>query len=279
MHPVEPDGTSANPSALLQAVREVACLGGREALRHYGGPVEVEYKADASPLTLADKASHEAISEALRDLAPSLPVLSEESAEVDVPTRLGWQRFWLVDPVDGTKEFLKKSGEFTVNIALVEDGRPVLGIVYVPVTGLGYLAERGRGAWVQEGDAPARSIRVRRADIERLVVVASRDHSGPEVEALLGRLRPVERTSMGSALKFCLVAEGKADFYPRLLPTMEWDTAAAQCVVEAAGGQVLDLDGRPLSYNKPDLRNPPFLACGDPSVDWAGLARKGRERA
>lgn len=256
---------------LLADVREIAARAGREILEYHGREVPVEYKADDSPLTLADRASHQVIVDALGALTPEIPVLSEESSDEETAERRSWSRFWLVDPLDGTKEFIKQTGEFTVNIALVEGDRPMLGVVHIPVSGVTYEATRGLGARVlRPGEEPA-AIRVRRADRDRLTVVASRDHAGPRVKAFLESLEGAEVTSMGSSLKFCLVAEGKADFYPRVVPTMEWDTGAAQCIVEEAGGVLTDLDGRALRYNKECLRNPSIMTYGDRDIDWARL--------
>ena len=209
--------------------------------------------------------------------ASGIPVLSEEGDPESVD-RKGWRRFWCVDPLDGTKEFVKgsteggrASGEFTVNVALVEDGAPVLGVVHVPVQGVTYFASGG-AAWKQVGDDTPVQISTRPAPDGTLTVVASRDHAGPEVAAILDRIdaegRSVDSASMGSSLKFCLVAEGAADFYPRTVPTFEWDTAAAQAVVEAAGGGVGTREADRLTYNKDDLRNPSVFCWGDPSLDW-----------
>lgn len=264
---------SSDLAALLDAARAVAVEAGRAVLDHYVRPSPVDYKADDSPLTQADRASHALVVERLGALTPEIPVLSEEDDPGAYADRAGWARFWCVDPLDGTKEFVKKTGEFTINVALVEDGRPVLGVVHVPVLGRTYTAARGLGAFRQDGKAMPARIRVRRADPHRLTVVASRDHAGPEVAAILHAMGAagveVESASMGSSLKFCLVAEGAADLYPRTVPTMEWDTAAAQAVVEEAGGRVTTLDGRPLAYNKADLRNPSIMTAGDAALDWA----------
>ncbi len=235
---------------------------------YHRADVAVTQKDDQSPLTEADTASHDYIVRALSGVIPGCPVISEES---DPGQRAGvesLEKFWLVDPLDGTKEFIKKSGEFTVNIALIEGGRPVLGVVHCPVSGMTYSGEIGRGAWRQTMDGDAQAIQTRKTDVNALAVVASRDHAGPQVTKMLGRMPGAELASVGSSLKFCLVAEGKADVYLRDLPTMEWDTAAAQCVVEAAGGQVLTLDGRALSYQKPEMRNPAILTIGDPAFPW-----------
>ena len=256
---------------LLEQVIEVAESAGRAAMEHYGGDGPVEYKDDDSPLTLADKAAHFVIVNALQVLDPWLPVLSEESAQEEISERKSWDDFWVVDPLDGSKEFIKQSGEFTVNIARVRGGESVLGVVHAPVTGECYYATREGGAFVRRPDGELEEIFVRQADPPGLKIVASKDHAGPRVEALLQRLEGARCVSMGSSLKFCLVAEGKADFYPRLVPTMEWDTAAAQCVLEAAGGYLVDLEGRRLSYTKDALRNPSVLAYGDDSIDWIDL--------
>jgi len=254
--------------AILDEIVQIARDAGKRALEFYGQGVPVEYNADDSPLTLADKASHETIVAALDGLSVSHPVLSEESSEEETAERKSWTTFWLVDPLDGTKEFIKESGQFTVNIALVEGDEATLGVVHVPVTGVTYFAQRGAGAWVDRGNGEPESISTRTADLERPVIVASRDHAGEQVKALLERLSNAEATSMGSSLKFCLLAEGAADFYPRLAPTCEWDTGAAQCILETAGGGIVDISGERLLYNKDDLLNPSILSFGDPSVDW-----------
>lgn len=257
---------------MLTQIRRIAEEAGARILTYYADEIPVDYKADDSPLTQADRAAHHLIVDRLRAAFPEIPVLSEESDPAEIAERRSWRRFWLVDPLDGTKEFIKKTGQFTVNIALIEDGEPTLGVVYIPAQNVTYFARRGDGAFRQNGDGAAAQICVRAADPERVVVVASRDHAGPEVAAILERIAAagieVESASMGSSLKFCLVAEGAADFYPRTVPTMEWDTAAAQCVVEEAGGAVTTLDGERLRYNKESLRNPSVMAFGDADADW-----------
>lgn len=260
--------TDFNPCDHLETVREIAHAAGRRILDVYERGFQVEHKEDRSPLTEADRAAHEIITTRLETLTPDIPVLSEESAKADYVDRAGWKRFWLVDPLDGTKEFINRNGEFTVNIALIEGNRPVLGVVYVPVPALTYYACAGQGAYKQKGECAIQPARVRRFDGGKPIVVASRSHAGPETEAFLRNLGEHDVVSMGSALKLCLVAEGAADVYPRLGPTMEWDTAAAQCVVEAAGGRVTDLHRQPLVYNKPSLLNPWFLVSAAGDYDW-----------
>jgi 3'(2'), 5'-bisphosphate nucleotidase len=255
-------------SELLSEAVRIVIHAGERILEFYEEETTVEHKADLSPLTLADCAAHELICRELRRLTPQVPVLSEESAAAEIEGRHDWARFWLVDPLDGTKEFLKRTGEFTVNLALVQHGEPILGVVHVPVSRLTYFAEADGGAYRQEIGSEPRRIHTRPAHPDCLAVVASRDHAGPAVRSLLERLPGTRTLSMGSALKFCLVAEGKADLYPRDLPTMEWDTGAAQCVVEQAGGRVFDLQGQRLIYNKPSLRNPAIVTIGDPSLPW-----------
>ena len=253
----------------LEQLVDIARRAGLAILEWYDGDMGITHKADASPLTKADLASHDLINAELTRLWPEIPVLSEESADIPWETRQRWQQYWLVDPLDGTKEFINHNGEFTVNIALIKDHQPVLGIVYVPVTGICYYGARGFGAWRQANDNEATSIEVRQPATEPAVVVGSRSHANPELASQLNRLGPHELVSMGSSLKFCLVAEGQADFYPRLGPTSEWDTAAAQAVVEAADGQVVKLDGSPLAYNTKDsYLNPFFFVFGDPAKEW-----------
>jgi 3'(2'), 5'-bisphosphate nucleotidase len=261
-------------SHYLDDVRSIAAAAGDRILTVYGTDFRVAHKQDDSPLTEADRAAHDLICERLQALSPKLPVLSEEDAPEDYAARADWKRFWLVDPLDGTKEFVSRSGEFTVNIALIDNGAPVLGVVHVPVLAQTYFACRGRGAFHQLADATPQAIQSRRFDGGRPIVVASRSHAGKETAAFLQALGEHEAVSMGSSLKFCLVAEGRADVYPRLGPTMEWDTAAAQCVVEAAGGRVTDVHGQALTYNKPDLHNPWFLVSGTGDYNWSRLVPK-----
>ena len=245
----------------LEAVLDLAEEAGRAILAIYGGPVATEMKEDRTPLTAADRASHGVIEAGLRRISPDRPVLSEEGRSIPYAERVGWESFWLVDPLDGTKEFLKRNGEFTVNIALVERGSPVFGVVFAPALGALYWGTREAGAWCRRGGAAAERIGVRRPAPERgLTVVQSRSHPSPELDAYLRGMKVADAISVGSSLKFCAVAEGRADLYARFGPTMEWDTGAGQAVLEAAGGTVVDVDGAPLRYNKEDLHNPFFIA-------------------
>ena len=257
---------------LLPGVLRLVADAEKAILEVYASGHEVEYKSDESPITRADKAAHEILSAGLARLTPSIPVLSEESAEQHAYAVRGqWREFWLVDPLDGTREFISRNGEFTVNVALVRDHRPVLGVVGAPVLGITYYGAVGLGAFKLQPGQPPERIHVRAA-AQPLVVVGSRSHRGDSLDAVLMKLGAHEMRPMGSSLKFCLVAEGAADFYPRLGPTSEWDTAAAQAVVEAAGGAVTTLDGLQLRYNERDtLLNPHFLAVGDTSREWRRL--------
>ena len=235
----------------------------------YDSEFAVEHKDDDSPLTAADLAAHRCIVDGLARITPDIPVLSEEAAhEVDTATRRRWRRLWIVDPLDGTREFVKRNGEFTVNIALVEDGVAVFGVVQAPVTGVAWHGGATLGAWRREHgyDAP---MRVRAPATAPLRVAASRSHLDLRSSATIDRMGEVTLLGMGSSLKFCRMAEGGLDVYPRFAPTSEWDTAAGQCVLECAGGVVLTLDGNPLRYNtKESLLNPDFLALGDAALPW-----------
>ena len=264
--------------AVLPDLVELARKAGDAILEVYAGDFDVTEKDDQSPLTQADLASHQIISRALAGLTPETPVLSEESADIPYETRRLWAEYWLVDPLDGTKEFINRNGEFTVNIALIRGHQPVLGVVHVPVSGVSYYGARGEGAFKREGDSAPVSISTRAPAAEKAVVVGSRSHANPMLAKCLESIGPFELVSMGSSLKFCLVAEGSADLYPRLGPTSEWDTAAAQAVVEAAGGAVVGMEGDPLPYNcKDDYLNPWFLVFGDLNANWQQRLRTALE--
>ena len=251
---------------LLQGVIQLVHQAGDAILPFWRADVAVIAKADDSPVTAADLAAHHVLLDGLTALDSSIPVLSEEDANIAQDVRAGWSRWWLVDPLDGTKEFICGSEEFTVNVALIEHGRVVFGVVSMPTSGRCYYGGADLGAWRAEGDKVER-INVRTAPPvgEPLTVVASRRHSSPAQEQLLAglseHLGDLKLTSAGSSLKFCLLAEGAADCYPRLAPTSQWDTAAAQGVLEGAGGVVLQLDGQPFTYPaRASLLNDSFLA-------------------
>ncbi|MDY6828815.1 MAG: 3'(2'),5'-bisphosphate nucleotidase CysQ [Pseudomonadota bacterium] len=268
---------------LLGPLVEISEAAGSAILEIYNtcGDIEVQSKGDDSPLTRADLAAHHLIVDRLAALTPELPILSEESGEIPAEQRAGWTRYWLVDPLDGTKEFINRNGEFTVNIALIDQGAPVLGVVHVPVKGTTYTGVKGAGATCRDASGGLQPIQVRPLSprlqsSQPVVVVGSRRHGADALDACIEKIRAevgeVELTSMGSSLKICLVAAGEADLYPRLAPTCEWDTAAAQAVLEAAGGQVTDIHHQPLRYNqKAELLNPFFYCIGDPGFGWAAV--------
>ncbi len=272
-------------SVNLDDVVKIAVEAGREVMKIYERDFNVEYKEDASPLTEADLHANEIICSGLKRVWPQIPILSEENREIPYEERREWEFFWCIDPIDGTKEFIKKSGEFTINIALVHKDTPVLGVVFAPAIGTIYYSKRGSGAWrasvdeewsLKEGSKKRLPLVVsdsKGAGKEGLVVVASKSHLNEETEMFIASLEEVNgrvvRISKGSSLKLLMVAEGTADIYPRLGPTMEWDTAAADAVVRESGKRVLNADGvvdakglegsRPLSYNKRNLLNPWFV--------------------
>lgn len=263
---------TGTPAALVESVAQIAARAGKAILEVYATDFDVDAKDDASPLTQADMAAHRSIVRDLRELTPEVPILSEEGGLPEFGERAQWTRYWLVDPLDGTKEFVKRNGEFTVNIALIEEHRPVLGVVHIPVLGKTYIGGAGHGAESRTKDGTRTPIKVALESASPVRVVGSRSHRGASLDAFLERLADFEMVPMGSSLKFCLVAEGSADVYPRLGPTSEWDTAAAQAVVEQAGGSVLKLDGNPLIYNeKADILNPHFVVVGPQDHDWLGI--------
>ena len=259
----------ANPSELLNDVIDLATDAGERILDIYQTDFDITQKEDDSPLTAADMAAHNAIVAGLSILTPELPILSEESAKIPFEERQQWQTYWLVDPLDGTREFIKRNGEFTVNIALIDHHESILGVIYTPVSGLTYYAARGHGAYKRIKDGEATRIHTRKKAPGRTTVAGSRSHRGDSLKAFLAHLGDYDIISMGSSLKSGLVAEGKADIYPRLGPTSEWDTAAAHCIVDEAGGRITKTDLSPLLYNtKESLLNPEFLVVGDPDYDW-----------
>jgi 3'(2'), 5'-bisphosphate nucleotidase len=245
---------------LRSAVVGIARDAGRATMTYYDdlAAAEVREKDDRSPVTLADEVAHDILVVGLRRLDPATPVVSEEAAAASFETRRGWRRFWLVDPLDGTKEFIKRRAEFTVNVALIEDGEPVLGVVLAPALDLLYWAVKGGGAWREDRGRPAERIYSSvPAPGTPLTVVESLSHPSPELEEYLQTIPVARRVKAGSSLKFCWVAEGRADVYPRLGPTMEWDVAAGDCVYRQSGRE--GERPSPLTYNKPDLRNSSFI--------------------
>ena len=248
--------------ALTEEVREIAAAASREVIRVYETAFEVHEKDDASPVTEADVAAEEVIVAALQSLTPDIPIVAEKAVSGGaLPDRIGSQ-FWLVDPLDGTREFISRNGEFTVNIALIAAGEPVLGVVQAPARGLTYGASGPGEAWRERDGGGRDRIAVRAPPDEGLTVVASRSHRDERTDRYLEQFRVRELVSAGSSLKLCMVAEGSADLYPRLGRTMEWDIAAGHAVLRAAGGTVTTLDGEPLTYGKPGLENPDFVAQG-----------------
>jgi len=258
---------------LLDGMSEICREAGAAILDVYEREdFDIEIKADKSPLTAADLAANQIIMLGLQRLAPDIPVLSEESDAISYDVRRSWDKYFLVDPLDGTKEFINRNGEFTVNIALIENTVAVMGAVYVPCKNLLYTGQIGDKSAFVEFDGEKKPINTRGVQNDAITVVASRRHGSDTMQECMNALSKrfeVKTEGVGSSLKFCLIAEGRADLYPRLAPTSEWDTAAAQAVVEAAGGLVVDSDFKPLRYNtKENILNPHFYVLADPSFDW-----------
>lgn len=253
---------------VLEGVKEIAREAGQAILTVYNNPdnIGIEHKADDSPITLADKAANTVICKGLEELSLQFPILSEENAGIPYEQRAQMDYFWMVDPLDGTKEFIKRNGEFTVNIALIHKNKPVMGIVYVPTQDKMYWGAEDKGAFMQAGTQAVKTLKVSTCSTNapNMKVVCSRSHLNEATQSFVGKLENPELVAVGSSLKFLLIAEKKAHFYPRLAPTMEWDTAAAQAVLEAAGGTVLQFGtNQPVVYNKENLLNPYFIAQGE----------------
>ena len=252
--------------SLLDSIIKISKDAGNSILEIYNNPrlsKDISYKNDNSPLTLADKASHNTICSGLKQLTPNIPILSEEGTNISYSDRKNWENFWLIDPLDGTKEFIKRNGEFTVNIALINKNKPVLGVVYAPVIDVIWYGTTDFGSFKVENNK-TRKIEVMSnviSENEIVKVVSSRSHANnPKLESYLNQFTNYELVKMGSSIKICLVAEGTAHYYPRFGPTMEWDTAAAHAVVKYAGGEILKIGSNfELSYNKENLLNPEFL--------------------
>ncbi|ARU54443.1 MAG: 3'(2'),5'-bisphosphate nucleotidase CysQ [Pseudomonadales bacterium] len=262
----------------LKEILDIAQAAGAAVMEVYQGEEdwEIQQKDDDSPVTKADHAAHQVIMAGLSRITPDTPVISEEGGIVEYSERRGWTEYWLVDPLDGTKEFINRNGEFTINIALIRNYEPVLGVVFAPALSVSYLAERGEGAWKIDAQGQQTALRVRPLSTRKVDIVASRRHGGEQLDKLLSRLQgsieEVHYVNMGSSLKLCVLAEGQADWYPRLAPTSEWDTAAAHAVLQEAGGKVVDDGFRPLRYNcKESLLNPHFHCFADADYPWQDL--------
>jgi len=255
--------------ALLATVKLLSIQAGEAIMGFYQSDFEVKQKSDSTPVTAADMAAHDIIVAGLEKLTPDIPVLSEESTAIDFSVRSSWSRYWLVDPLDGTKEFVKGNGDFSVNIALIDNHAAILGVIYCPVSETMYIATKDGGAFKSIKDQDLESICVAKMTQKNVRIAGSRSHIGPSCQDFLGNFKSYRLIRVGSSLKSCLVAEGLMDVYPRFGPTSEWDTAAAQCIVEEAGGMLVDTTLKPLRYNTKDsLLNPFFIVVGDKEVDW-----------
>ena len=258
-----------NLEYLCQNALNIAVIAGKKILDIYESKYTIKHKQDNTPLTTADLAADKIIRNGLKELTPEIPVLTEESEAVPFDTRKKWHRYWLVDPLDGTREFIKRNGEFTVNISLIENHKSIIGVINVPVIQTDYFAWRSGGAFKRSSEQPTHQINCRKADINKLVIAGSRSHVSDKLQTYLDKFENIKLLSVGSSLKSCMGAEGSVDLYPRLGLTSEWDTAAAQCIVEEAGGYITQTNGDDLLYNTKDcLLNPEFFVFGDKSISW-----------
>ncbi len=259
-----------DPINTLDEIVSVAKLAGQKIMAVYeSDEFNITQKSDNTPLTKADVAAHDVIIKGLSELEIQYPILSEESVKIPFTERSSWQTYWLVDPLDGTREFIKRNGEFTVNIALVSDHCPLLGVIYTPVKDVCYYACKSHGAFKQIGNQAPIRLHAKKKLTNCPTIAGSRSHQDDSLQRFLSNIGEHEIFAMGSSLKSCLVAEGEVDIYPRLGPTSEWDTGAAQCIVEEAGGAIIGTNGKALLYNTKDsLLNPDFLVVGDPSYNW-----------
>jgi len=267
--------TKSDMTALLTHLKTIAIKAGDVIMQYYQNVDDliIEKKSNETPVTIADKAAHQLIFDALKKITPDIPILSEEGKTISFAQRQQWQRYWLVDPLDGTKEFIAKTDEFSVNIALIDNHQPILSVVYAPALHQLYYAIEGEAFKINDAGNPAKINTTQKANTLRIAV--SRHHQGEKLKALLSKIDNYELVMMGSALKLCIVAEAKADIYLRLGPTSEWDTAAGQYVLECAGGKLTNLHGQPFRYNlQESLRNPAFLAVGDTQFDWVGYLKE-----
>ena len=256
----------------LEMLKQIVIDVGDEILQCYGDvdSLDVKHKENNTPVTMVDEMAHQRISQALKLLTPKTPVLSEEGKHLSFEQRTNWSEYWLIDPLDGTKEFIAKTGDFSINIAYIKENLPIFGIVYAPVTGELYYTHEGIAYKKKRGSVP--KIIQTAATTNTLRIAVSRHHRGEKLQAFLAKLKQYELVIMGSALKLCLVAEAKADIYLRLGPTSEWDTAAGHHILACAGGRLLNLQGEELQYNtKASLLNPAFIALGDHNFKWRHL--------
>jgi len=261
-------------NTLLSNIITIAQQASQQILTIYHGDFSSQLKTDKTPITAADLAAHETITKGLKQLTPDLPILSEESASIPFAERQQWQRYWLVDPLDGTKEFIAKNDEFTINIALIENHKPILGVIFAPVLNICYFATHEQGAFKQIGNSMPEKMHARAWQGGKLTIASSRRHGVDKLQNFLQQFSDYSVLYRGSALKFGLIAEGAADVYLRLGPTSEWDTAAGQCILEEVGGAVMDLNGNSFCYNtKESLLNPEFFAVGDKAHDWANYLK------
>ncbi len=242
---------------MIEKLIEIAKEAGKETLKYYNNNVKIEYKDDKSPLTEADLASHKKIVNFLKDLTPNIPIISEEGSIPEYNIRKKWMKYWLIDPLDGTKEFIKRNGEYTINIALIIENKPVIGVIYVPVKDVLYYSEKGKGSFKIENGKEVRIFANKVKNNDPLTVVESRSHPSKELEEFLKTINVKKRVQTGSSLKFCLVAEGKADIYPRFGPTMEWDTGAGDCIFRYATKN--NENNSTIKYNKENLKNENFV--------------------
>lgn len=261
---------------LIKPAIEIAQHAGQKIIEIYHSKFEVIKKADHSPVTNADLAANQIIIDGLAKLTPNIPIVSEESDTVAFSTRADWQQYWLIDPLDGTKEFIKHNDEFTVNIALIRNHTPILGIIQAPTQDKCYFASQGQGAYKKIGDNPAVQIKTNKTDHEKFsVIIGNHATDSRTLEAFRREIGTHQFSRVGSSLKTCIIAEGNADVYPRFGPTSEWDTAAAQCILEEAGGKLTDMMLKPLRYNtKESFLNPYFISFGSAKKDWANILKK-----
>lgn len=257
-------------SELTEEIKIISKEAGKKILEIYETDFSVENKEDNSPLTAADMAAHNTICQSLEKLTPNTPLLSEESSDISFAERQSWQQYWLIDPMDGTREFVKRNGEFSVNIALIEKQKSILGVIHIPVSGTTYYASLKNGAYKHNQEQAPKNISARKTNPDNITIAGSRSHGNQQQRDFIKKLDNPEILAIGSSLKFCLVAEGLADIYPRFGPTSEWDSAAAQCIVEESGAIVVDTNFKTLEYNtKESLLNPSFLVIADKEFNWS----------